>query len=398
MNFMAIYDTILIRYGELSTKGKNRKDFIQRLARNIKSAMGEGSKIKLETTYDRIYLRLNGEEEIQVIEKLKKIFGISSFSLTAKISSELEEIKKTCLELAQETEKGTFKVVTRRNDKNFEHRSDTVNREVAGEILSHTEHSVDVKNPDFKIHIEIREKFTYITSKIIPGAGGYPVGVNGKALLLLSGGIDSPVAAYYMMKRGVKVEAIHFASPPYTSSSALEKVHSLAKLVSIYQGDMKVHVVPFTELQMEIYKNVPESYAITIMRRMMVRLAERLGSSRKCLVLATGESLGQVASQTLESMACINDVTTMPIIRPVVTFDKLEIISKAKEIGTYETSILPFEDCCTIFNPKNPVTKPTIKKAKGFEGSFDYEVFIEKALQEKQSTTVVFEQGKEDYL
>ncbi|MEF9968063.1 MAG: tRNA uracil 4-sulfurtransferase ThiI, partial [Longicatena sp.] len=238
----------------------------------------------------------------------------------------------------------------------------------------------------------------YITSKIYPAAGGYPVGVSGKAMLLLSGGIDSPVAAYYVMKRGVEVEAIHFSSPPYTSNSAKEKVLELARIVSGYQGRIKVHVVPFTELQLAIYKNCNESYAITIMRRMMVRIAERIALRNKCLALATGESLGQVASQTLESMGCINDVVKLPILRPVVTFDKLEIIAKSKEIGTYETSILPFEDCCTIFTPKNPVTKPSIKRAEEYEALFDFESLIEECILNTECIVVKPIKEKESYL
>ncbi len=395
---MVIYDTILVRYGELTTKGKNRKDFIRRLAKNIKSLLPKETGIVVESTYDRIYLRLNGEDPSLIIEKLKKVFGIRSFSLTRKIESSIEEIEKTCLEIAKETQQGTFKVVSRRNDKNFEIRSDEINRRVATNILKNTEHKVDVHNPDFKIWIEVREAATYITSKVIFGVGGYPVGVNGKAMLMLSGGIDSPVAAYFIMKRGVMVEAVHFASPPYTSAAAQEKVLELARLTSNYQGNMKVHIVPFTEIQMEIYKNCPESYAITLMRRMMVRIAERLAIKNKCLAIATGESLGQVASQTLESMSCINNVTKMPMLRPIITFDKIEIIDEAKKIGTYETSILPFEDCCTIFNPKNPVTKPLLDKSEKYESKFNYELLIEKAIDGVETKIVFFEEKEEDYL
>ncbi len=395
---MVTYDTILIRYGELSTKGKNKKEFIRQLVRNIKAILPVPTKIRIESTYDRIYLRLNGENPDKVIESLKKIFGISSFSLTVKVPSEMNLIIETCLSIAQEEAEGTFKVVTKRNDKSFPLRSDDINRQVATEILEKTNHKVDVHQPTFKVHVEIREQYTYITSKRIQGAGGYPVGINGKALLLLSGGIDSPVAAYYVMKRGVRVEAVHFASPPYTSTGALEKVMDLAKIVSLYQGEMKVHVLPFTELQMDIYKHFPESYAITGMRRMMVRSAERLAKFKRCTVLATGESLGQVASQTLESIACINEVTTMPIIRPIITFDKLEIIDQAKKIGTYETSILPYEDCCTIFTPKNPITKPLIQKAKEYEELFDYEAMIDKMVQNTETTTVTFTVEKDEYL
>ncbi len=395
---MVIYDTILIRYGELSTKGKNKKEFIKQLVRNIRSILPKDTKVKIESTYDRIYLRLNGEKTDDIIESLKKVFGISSFSLTVKVPSEIEDIKSTCLNLAKEEKIGTFKVVTKRNDKNFPMRSDDINRAIAGVVLEETDHKVDVHNPTFKLHVEIREEWTHITTKHIQGAGGYPVGVNGKAMLLLSGGIDSPVAAYYMMKRGVRVEAVHFASPPYTSHQSLDKVKELAKIISVYQGEIKVHTLPFTEIQMEIYKQFPESYVITGMRRMMMRTAEKLARLKRCLTLATGESIGQVASQTLESVACINEVTTMPILRPVVTFDKIEIINQAKKIGTYETSILPFEDCCTIFTPKNPVTKPVIEKVKSYEEKFDFEAYIDKMIKETQTEVLSSHEEMESYL
>lgn len=377
---MVVYDTVLIRYGELSTKGKNRNQFIRKLLENIKRALKDLEKLDFKSTYDRIYIKINGENIEELENRLKKIFGISSFSFTIKVKSDLEEIKSTCLELLENEKGETFKVITRRHDKNFMYRSDEINRHVAGKILSSTNLKVDVHNPDIKLQIEVQEENTFITSKKIEGAGGYPTGINGKVMLLLSGGIDSPVAAYYIMKRGIEVEAVHFASPPYTSQSAQDKVLELAKIVSIYQGSMKVHIVNFTELQMEIYAKCHESYAITIMRRMMVRLAERLAIKNKCLAIATGESLGQVASQTLESMSVINEVCKMPIIRPIVTFDKLDIIDKAKEINTFETSILPFEDCCTIFKPKNPVTKPRLDKSINMENLFDYELLLEKAL------------------
>ncbi|MFV0380165.1 MAG: tRNA uracil 4-sulfurtransferase ThiI [Anaerorhabdus sp.] len=395
---MVIYDTILVRYGELSTKGKNKKEFIKQLSQNIKKIIPNNSKIIVEATYDRIYLRLNGECPDSLIDGLKKIFGISSFSLTIKTTTDIDTIKETCLNIAKAENTGTFKVVARRNDKNYDLRSNEINCLIGGYILENTNHLVDVHNPNFKIHIEVRKDAVYIMSKIIKGAGGYPVGINGKALLLLSGGIDSPVAAYYIMKRGIRVEAVHFSSPPYTSTSSLNKVIELAKIVSIYQGEMRVHIAEFTNMQMEIYKNMPESYAITIMRRMMIRSAEQLAKKRKCLVIATGESIGQVASQTLESISCINEVTTMPIIRPLVTFDKLEIIDKAKSINTYETSILPFEDCCTIFTPKNPVIKPIIEKAKKFEEKIEYLDIIDKMISEVETKVVSLVQKKEEFL
>ena len=395
---MVIYDTVLIRYGELTTKGKNRRAFIRKLFDNIKNSLNDLDKLEFKSTYDRIYIKINGEDISIIEDRLKKVFGISSFSFTVKVDSNIDVIKETCLNMMKDIEPTTFKVISKRHDKKFEFISDQVNRFVAGNILANTDHKVDVHNPNVKINIEIQEESTFITSNKIEGAGGYPTGINGKVMLLLSGGIDSPVAAYYIMKRGIEVEAVHFASPPYTSNSAQDKVMELTKIVSAYQGKMRVHVVNFTELQMEIYARCNESYAITIMRRMMVRIAEQVALNRKCVALATGESIGQVASQTLESMSVINEVTKMPIIRPLVTFDKIEIINKAISIDTYKTSILPFEDCCTIFTPKSPIIKPKLEKAIKYENYFDYNAMISKCMDEIDTTIILPSTKQEDFL
>lgn len=328
---------------------------------------------------------------------MKKVFGISSFSFTEAIESSLEAITETCLRIARESDKKTFKMISKRHDKNFAYHSDFINREVAGKILEETELTVDVHHPELAIQVEIHEAQTYITYDKIPGIGGYPAGINGKVMMMLSGGIDSPVAAYELIKRGIKIEAVHFASPPYTSEAAKNKVLKLASMVSEYQGGMKVHVVPFTDLQLDIYKTAKDPYAITLMRRMMFRIAERLAKENHCLAIGTGESLGQVASQTLESMMTINDVVRLPVLRPLVSMDKVEIIRMARELGTYETSILPYEDCCTIFDPKNPVTKPTIKKSEFFENHFDWSSLLEKAIVESEST-IVYPEEEEDFL
>lgn len=384
------YEYILVRYGELSTKGKNKKDFIRLLVKNVKNALSSFPDLTYQQTHDRLYIHLNGEDYDQIEGLLSKVFGISSFSPTVKVESDLDTIVEAAYKHVLDSEGKTFKIATRRNDKNFPLKSDDINRLIATQVLKNSELKVDVHNPDILLMVEIRERYTYIMSKKVIGANGYPVGVAGKSMLLLSGGIDSPVAAYLAMKRGIEIEAIHFASPPYTSSAAQNKVLKLAELVSLYQGNIKVHVVPFTELQLEIYKNCNESYAITIMRRMMVRIAEEVARKRRCLTLVTGESVGQVASQTLDSMSVINEVTKMPILRPVVTYDKLEIIDIAKKIGTYETSILPFEDCCTIFTPKNPVTKPKLDRAIKYENSFDYGELIKKCIEETEVINCTF--------
>ena len=378
---MVKYDTVLIRYGELSTKGKNRKDFITRLFHNVKYALRDYP----DLTYE-------------ISAKLKRVFGISSFSFTEKVESNIEEIKKTCLRIASESNKKTFKMMTKRHDKSFPMISDEINRSCAGEILHNTDLTVDVHNPELLIRVEVHEKYTYITSDKIKGAGGYPAGINGKVLLLLSGGIDSPVAAYELMKRGLFVEAIHFASPPYTSEAARNKVLKLAEMMSEYQGSMRVHVINFTDIQLNIYKTAGDPYAVTIMRRMMYRLAERVAQASHCLAIGTGESVGQVASQTLESIAVINETITMPVLRPLVCFDKVEIIDLARQIGTYETSILPFEDCCTIFDPKNPVTHPTSEKSVHYETMFDYETLLNEAIEKQEVISVYPRKEEEEFL
>ncbi|MEE3488351.1 MAG: tRNA uracil 4-sulfurtransferase ThiI [Bulleidia sp.] len=396
---MVQYDTLLIRYGELSTKGKNRKDFIRRLDQNLRFALKQYPELTYSRTYDRIYVHLQPDSDIEGIRtKVSKVFGISSFSFTERVDSDLEAIKARCLEIAQEKKEKTFKIITKRHDKTFPLNSDGINRAVAGVILANTDHTVDVHNPDFVIRIEVREGSTYLTCDKIPGAGGYPAGINGKVLLMLSGGIDSPVAAYELMKRGLKVEAIHFASPPYTSDNAKQKVLDLASMVSEYQGAMKVHIIPFTDLQLEIYKAAGDPYAVTLMRRMMFRIAEKVAENNRCIAIGTGESVGQVASQTLESIACINRVISMPVLRPLVCMDKVEIIDLARKIGTYETSILPYEDCCTIFDPKNPVTKPTVKKAEYYESRFDYEKMVQDCVDNDQAVIVKPQEEKESFL
>lgn len=386
---MVNYDTVLIRYGELSTKGKNRKDFIRKLDQNIRHMLKDFPALTYQRTFDRIYIRLNGEDPEKIRELLSKVSGISSFSFTEKVPSDLNAIEEACLRIASESGKHTFKIITKRHDKTFPLNSDGINRAVAGEILKATDLKVDVHEPELEIRIEVHSDFTYLTSEKIPGAGGYPAGINGKVLLMLSGGIDSPVAAYELMKRGLDVEAVHFASPPYTSENARQKVLDLAGMVSVYnQLRMRVHIVEFTDLQLEIYKAAGDPYAVTLMRRMMFRIAEQIAREEGCLALATGESVGQVASQTLESIACINEVISMPVLRPLICVDKVDIIDLARKIGTYETSILPYEDCCTIFDPKNPVTKPTSKKASFYESRFDYASMVEECVKNRTEITV----------
>lgn len=383
-----VYDHILVRFGELSTKGKNRKDFIKRLLGNVRNTLRDFPELTYERTHDRMYIMLHGADHVAVADRLLKVFGISSFSFAIKVKSDIEDIKDVCLQVSKQTIGKTFKVETRRSFKQFPMISDEINRAVATVILQNTDWKVNVKEPDLRLQIEIHQDATYIMTGRWKGNGGYPVGVGGKALVMLSGGIDSPVAGYLTMKRGVAIECIHYASPPYTSQAAQDKVLELARALAPYQGHVRVHIIPFTDLQLAIYKHCDESYAITIMRRMMYRIAQKVCEKQRALAIVNGESVGQVASQTLESMQTINAVTSMPVIRPLACLDKIEIIDLAKKIGTYETSIQPFEDCCTIFTPKNPVTKPTMHKAEKLETRFDFETLIEECIQKMESINI----------
>ena len=376
---MVSYDYIMVRFGELSTKGKNKKDFIHTLYKNIKHCLKDFN-VEVESRYDHIYVHLNGNEYEPVVERLQDISGIQGLSLVARIENDIEKIKESSLELIKLEEGKTFKVKVKRSNKRFPLHSEEITRLVAPVILKNTNLKVDVHNPDILLNIEVRDEGTYIFVKTYPGAGGYPLGVAGKSMHMLSGGIDSPVAAYLMMKRGVTVECIHFASPPYTQEAVIYKLMDLLTKLNRYQPRIRLHIVPFTKIQEAIYDNAPESYCITIMRRMMYRLAARLAKRRNCPVISTGESVGQVASQTLQSMATINEVTSTPVIRPCATMDKLEIIKLSKKIDTYDISIRPYEDCCTIFTPKAPKTAPKLEEAKEYEEKFDFESLINEAL------------------
>ena len=374
------YDHIMVRFGELSTKGKNKSDFIKALARNIKSALSDFSNLDIIIRYDHIYVKLNDNDPKRVIEVLQDVSGIQGLSLVLKTDEDIENLRKVCLELVKQEDGKTFKVHSKRTNKKYPIISDQINREIATVILKNTNLKVDVHNPDILVSIEIRDEGAYVFTHTYKGAGGYPLGVGGKIMHMLSGGIDSPVAAYLLMKRGIKIECIHFASPPYTNAGVIEKLKDLLGKLIKYQPEIRLNIIPFTKLQEEIYAQSDESYAITIMRRMMFRLADRLAKRRRCLAISTGESVGQVASQTLDSMNVINDVTSMPVLRPVVCYDKTDIIDLAKKIDTYDISIRPFEDCCTIFAPKNPKTRPSMDKVLESEAKWDYNKMIDEAL------------------
>ncbi len=379
-----MYTTILVRFGELNTKGKNKKMFIQKLFTNIKRTLKSFPNLEYIKTHDRIYIELNNENPLIVCENLAIVSGIQNFSLAVRVEKDKDSIVNSACELIKGCSGKTFKVKVKRADKNFPYHSDEMVRYIASKILKETEYKVDVHNPDMHVYADIRLEGAFVFKEVIAGAGGFPLGIGGKALLLMSGGIDSPVAAHLLMKRGIEVEAIHFASPPYTSDGAIQKVKDLLGVLAKVQGKIKLIIIPFTKLQEEIYKSNDESYNITIMRRMMYRIAEKVAKQDNCLVLASGESIGQVASQTLESMATINEVVKIPMIRPLATSDKLDIINIAKKIGTYEISIRPFIDCCTIFTPKNPATKPSTKRAENLEREFDYETLIDECINNKE--------------
>ena len=360
------YQSFLIKYAEIGTKGKNRFMFEDALIKQIRFALREvDGSFEVTKESGRIYVTAEGDYDYDdTIEALKRVFGIADICPMVQIDDrDYENLKKHVVEYMDKVypdKNLTFKVVARRGDKRYPVSSDQINRDMGEAILeAFPQMRVDVHNPDVLLRVEIRQKVN-IFSLMIPGPGGMPVGTNGKAMLLLSGGIDSPVAGYMIAKRGVKIDAVYFHAPPYTSDRAKQKVVDLAKLVARYSGPMDLHVVNFTDIQLYIYEKCPHEELTIIMRRYMMRIAQAIAEKNGAIGLITGESIGQVASQTLQSLAATNEVCTMPVYRPVIGFDKQEIVDVSEKIGTYETSIQPFEDCCTIFVAKHPVTKPNI--------------------------------------
>lgn len=387
-------ELIMIKYGELTTKKANRKIFINILTQNVEKIL-KNEDVEITKDSVRMFIRCNDAHKIASI--LQKVFGIHGIVIAYKVNNNIEDVLNKSLEIMDKN-KHTFKVITKRADKNYPIHSMDYSRKLGGLILKNSNFKVDVHNPDITLTIEIRTEGTFVYTDEIKGAGGYPVGVQGKGLLMLSGGIDSPVAGYLTLKRGVNVECLYFESPPHTSLEAKNKVIKLASIINEYSGRVKVHIVPFTLIQEAIFKNCPDTYMITIMRRMMYRIAALYAEKIGAKILINGESIGQVASQTLDSMYCINNVTNMPVIRPVACLDKLEIIDIAKKINTYETSILPYEDCCTIFVPKHPVIKPELEKCLEYEKNFDYQELIEKAIDNIETITNFEEDKFEDIL
>ena len=379
---------ILIKYGELTTKGDNRKEFINLLYNNLKDKLKK-YEVNIIKEHSRMYIEHHKENQKEIMDVLKTTFGIHAYAIVYKVETDKDEICKSILKEFKNAKIKTFKVETKRRDKTLPTTSMEFNKVVAGYILKNcSDIYVDVHNPEVYIKIELNKDYTYFYFNEYKGLGGYPVAVAGKGLLMLSGGIDSPVAGYLATKRGVKIDAIYFEALPHTSLDAREKVITLAKKLSKYSGEMKLHIVPITKLQEKIYQKIDGTYLITILRRMMYRISEEIARKNKNLVLINGESIGQVASQTLTSMNAINEVVKIPVIRPVACFDKLEIIDIAKKIDTYETSILPYEDCCTIFVPKHPVINPKIDKCTEYEKLIDYENLIKETIKNTKTISI----------
>ena len=391
-----IYDHIVVRYGELSTKGKNIKDFKRKLHDNLKSRLSSFSNLKFETLHDGIFIKLNGEEYDEVANALRDVYGYSYFSGCFIIEKDLDKACELSLKIAKKKEYKTFKVITKRLDKNYPLRSDEINRKIAAHILKNHEIKVDVHDPELSIYVYIQNDSILIMDDKQKGLGGFPVGINGTALVMMSGGIDSPVAAFKTMQRGLRIECIHFASQPYTSVQALNKVKDLIKVLSVHQGTIRLHIIPFTDLQVAIYDHCGQSYAITIMRRMMYRIADAIAKQNKMVAITNGESVGQVASQTPESLNVISKVCDTLILRPLCMEDKIEIVNLAKKLNTYDISILPYEDCCTIFDPKNPVTKPKEKQCLLLESKFDYNKLVEDCIKNEEIVNISYRNKEED--
>ena len=376
---------IMIRYGELNTKGKNKIDFVRMLEKNIRHSLGNLININdLYHTHDHSYINLDDNSNInEIIEILKNISGIHSFSIVYKLDADIDKLSDFCLDyiLKVKDKVKTFKVNCKRSDKRFPMHSIDIIKIIATKILKQDLFKVDVHNPDLFINIEVHQDGIVVYFNSIRGSGGYPLGSLGNALMLLSGGIDSPVASFLLMKRGLKLDFIHFASPPYTQEGVIDKIKELLDILNIYQDKIYLHIVPFTKIQETIYKNTDVSYAITILRRMMFKISKIVADKIHAKAICTGESIGQVASQTLESMNTITNGINLTILRPLSVVDKQDIIEIAKKIKTYEISIRPDEDCCTIFKPKNPKTAPKLEEVLKYEAKADYETLIKEAVE-----------------
>ncbi|AVQ33261.1 tRNA 4-thiouridine(8) synthase ThiI [Staphylococcus muscae] len=386
-----IYDHLLVRYGELTLKGGNRKVFVNQLRSNVKRSLMPLKGYEVKANRDRMYIELDPQADVEeMMSRISKVFGVHSISPVLKIEKNMDSVYAHAIKFAEKYHEGdSFKVEVKRSDKQFEYETFAIQRMVGGEVLKHVPGlHVDVRKPDHQIMVEVRLDAIYMYDRTIEAIGGLPVGTGGKTLLMLSGGIDSPVAGMEVMRRGVTIEAIHFHSPPFTSEKAKQKVIELTRIMAERVGTIKLHIVPFTEVQKQIHKVVHERYTMTSTRRMMLRIADKLAHQIEADAIVNGENLGQVASQTLKSMYAINAVTSTPILRPLLSLDKEEIVAKAKAIGTFETSIQPFEDCCTIFTPKHPVTEPQYDKVLKYESGFDFEEMLDRAVENIETLVI----------
>ena len=385
---------IIIKYAELSTKKDNINFFINTLKKNIEYVLQTKN-----INYDKGRMFIESDDIDNDVLKLKKVFGIQKIVIGYKLNTnDFEELKKSAYNILIDYHFNTFKVETKRSDKSYFLDSMQISRQIGAYILKNiSSKKVDVHNPDLILNIEIRKNESLLYYREIEGIKGYPVSTLGKGLLMLSGGIDSPVAGYLACKRGIKIEAIYFDSPPHTSLEAKNKVLKLGEIIAKYNLDLKVHIVKFTKIQEEIYKKIPNEYLITIMRRMMYRISEAIALKNHCKIIINGESIGQVASQTLTSISVINEVTKMPVIRPVACFDKNDIIDISKQIDAYDISILPYEDCCTIFVPKHPVINPSLDVAIEYEKMIDYENLIKDAINNTDTIKLNINSIKEEF-
>lgn len=375
---------VLVRYGEIILKGLNRPVFEDLLVKNVRQALKDECDLKIHKAQATIYIEPSDDSCTEsIVEKLKKVFGIVSIVVAYPAEKDMDDIEKQIIvNLAPELKNAkTFKVIAKRADKKFHMTSPEICEEIGGRILDAFPNlSVDVKNPEINVYVEIREE-AYVHLDKVPGAGGMPSGSNGRAMLLLSGGIDSPVAGYMIGKRGVYMEAVHFFSYPYTSDRAKDKVLKLANIIASYTGSLKVHIVPFTDIQLEIRDKCPEEHLTLVMRRFMMAIAEKIAIKRSCQALITGESIGQVASQTMSALAVTDDAVSMPVFRPLIGMDKEEIVEISRRIDTFETSILPYEDCCTVFTPRHPTTKPKIEMIVRSQEKLDIQRLIDEAVE-----------------
>ena len=381
---------ILIRYGEIHLKGQNRPYFERLLMGEIRNAVKKFPGATVERGDGRYYVENFDEADGEdIIAALSKVFGIHSLTPAYEVEKDIDAIAAEAIrqmdEYILENGKKSYKVDTKRSDKRFPMKSNEISAEIGGRILEHDPSLVvDIHKPEMRVFVEIRDKAAYVYTKVIPGQGGMPIGSNGKAMLLISGGIDSPVAGHMVAKRGVHLSAVHYYSFPYTSERARDKVIELTKQVAAYAGEIKLHLVHFTDIQMAIYEKCPHQHLTLIMRRFMMRIADRLARESGMQAVVTGESIGQVASQTIESLAVTDSVVELPVFRPLIGMDKIEIIERAQQIGTYETSILPYEDCCTVFVPKHPTTRPNMESIIKSESVLDVDALIEDALSKSE--------------